>query len=121
MNGVIELLGKNPRSFEDRLALADDCVNKNELNGAVVEYRAALKLKDDATTHKKLADVYQWLNEKEKAAAEYALAARQPGDSIPKSSHEGESENSDDQDDRSNTKPDRLIIRDNDVDPIDLM
>jgi hypothetical protein len=116
MNGVIELLGKNPRSFEDRLALADDCVNKNELNGAVVEYRAALKLKDDATTHKKLADVYHRLNEKEKAAAEYGLAARQLGDSSLKSSHKGEGfkENRDDQNDR-------LIIRDNDVDPIDLM
>jgi TonB family protein len=123
MNGVIELLGKNPRSFEDRLALADDCVNKNELNGAVVEYRAALKLKDDATTHKKLADVYHRLNEKEKAAAEYGLAARQLGDSSLKSSHKGEGfkENRDDQNDRFNAKPDELIIRDNDVDPIDLM
>ncbi len=67
----------NPKIFRNRTALGDQARTNNDLVGAVVEYRAALKLRDDATIHKKLADVYKLLDEKDKAVAEYAAAYRE--------------------------------------------
>jgi len=66
------IIRKNPNSFVDRLKLGDQARSNNDFVGAVVEYRAALKLKDDPQTHRKLADVYRVLNEKDKAALEEA-------------------------------------------------
>jgi tetratricopeptide (TPR) repeat protein len=77
MNGVIAMMGKDPKKFGVRLELGDDCLKNDELKGAVVEYSAALKIEDNAATHKKLGDVYQLLNENAKASEEFAAAARQ--------------------------------------------
>jgi tetratricopeptide (TPR) repeat protein len=76
MSAVIRLLGRNPSSFVDRLRLAEEAKAGNDLIGAVVEYRAALQLRNDPATHKKLGDVYRLLDEKDKAVAEYAAAYR---------------------------------------------
>ncbi len=77
LDGVINCgFGMNPKSFVSRTKLGDQARTNNDLFGAVVEYRAALKLKNTAPIHKKLADVYRLLDEKDKAVAEYAAAYR---------------------------------------------
>lgn len=44
----------NPESFEDRVKLSKSCLQSEDLYGAVVEMREALKLKDDADLAKDL-------------------------------------------------------------------
>ncbi len=51
---TITALGRNPEKFEDRLALADEATAGGDLAGAVVEYTAALKIKEDAAVRSKL-------------------------------------------------------------------
>jgi tetratricopeptide (TPR) repeat protein len=71
---TIQRMGKNPKSYADRVNLAEQARAKDDYIGAVVEYRAALELKNDAEVHKKLGDVYNLMGEKDKAAAEYGAA-----------------------------------------------
>lgn len=54
---VIKSLKKNPASFEDRVQLADDALKDGDFAGAIVEYRAALEIKEDAQIRKKMAEV----------------------------------------------------------------
>jgi tetratricopeptide (TPR) repeat protein len=75
-NYVLVRLGRKPNNFLDRTKLGDEARTNGDLSGAVVEYLAALKLKNDHQIHKKLRDVYRLLDEKDKAAGEYAAAYR---------------------------------------------
>lgn len=61
---TIRMIGKNPTSFSDRAALADEASGNGDYVGAVVEYRAALALKEDALVRKKLNDTERLLEEK---------------------------------------------------------
>ncbi|MBS1952569.1 MAG: hypothetical protein JST89_00140 [Cyanobacteria bacterium SZAS-4] len=57
LDGVIKCgFRMNPKSFASRTKLADQARTDNDLFGAAVEYRAALKLKNEQPIHKKLAD-----------------------------------------------------------------
>jgi tetratricopeptide (TPR) repeat protein len=77
LSGLIKYsLRLNPGSFAVRIKLGDQSKSSDDLAGAVVEYCAALKLKNDPQTHKKLGDAYRLLDEKDKAVAEYAAAYR---------------------------------------------
>jgi tetratricopeptide (TPR) repeat protein len=76
LRGMIKVIGKDPDNFIDRIRLGDQAKLQGFPIGAVVEYRAALKLKDDPQVHKKLGNVYRLLNQNEKAAAEDEAAAR---------------------------------------------
>jgi tetratricopeptide (TPR) repeat protein len=71
---TIRQMGKDPSSFEERVKLAEKANATGDHIGAVVEYRAALELKNDSQIHKRLGDEYQFLNSPEKAAAEYGAA-----------------------------------------------
>lgn len=51
--GVICRLGKHPNSFEDREQLGDNAIEQNDLFGAVVEYKTALRIKFDVQVRKK--------------------------------------------------------------------
>lgn len=66
-------MGKIPNHFADRVSIARTASETGDLQGAVIEYRAALELKNDPLTHKELGDVYTKLGEAEKATAEYKL------------------------------------------------
>lgn len=57
INKMIRILGKNPDNFADRVELGDYAQAHNDLAGADVEYRAALRLKNDPPTRQKLRDV----------------------------------------------------------------
>lgn len=76
LNKLIKLLGKNPNKFADRVTLGDHAKAEDDPIGAVVEYEAALKLKNDPETHRKLGDIYRQIDQGDKAAAEYDAAAR---------------------------------------------
>lgn len=77
LDGVIKYgFRMNPNSYAIRTKLGDQARANKDLFGAVVEYRASLKLKNEAAIHKKLADVYRLLDEKDNAVAEYAAAYR---------------------------------------------
>ena len=56
--GMIKALGKNPDSFDDRVQLAQDARTSGDFVGAIVEYNAALKLKDDRKIHEALGQIY---------------------------------------------------------------
>ncbi|CAN5554744.1 hypothetical protein BH10CYA1_BH10CYA1_25420 [soil metagenome] len=76
VEGIIRMMGKNPQSFADRVALGDQARLAADFVGAIIEYSAALKIKDDAKIHIKLGDVYRVRDETDKAIAEYQAAAR---------------------------------------------
>lgn len=80
VEGIIRMMGKDPKSFADRVALGDQARLSADFVGAIIEYSAALKLKDDPKIHVKLGDVYRVRDETDKAIAEYQAAAR-AGDS----------------------------------------
>lgn len=73
---TIEKLGKKPNGFVDRLELADRASANGDYVGAIVEYRVALKLKNDAQARKRMADAYDKIGDKDKAAVEYETARK---------------------------------------------
>lgn len=54
LNGLIRKLGKDPDSFSDRVALGDEATNHGDTKGSIIEYEAALKLKDEPEVRAKL-------------------------------------------------------------------
>ena len=63
MDKLIRRSGKDPSSFDDRLKLADEASNSGDLDGAVYEYTAALKIKQDDAVQKKLDEAIKKQNE----------------------------------------------------------
>jgi len=80
VEGIIRMLGKNPRSFADRVELGDQARLSGDFIGAIIEYEAACQIKDDPKIHVKLGDVYRVRGEDDKAIKEY-VAASKLGDS----------------------------------------
>ncbi|MBY0552166.1 MAG: TonB family protein [Candidatus Obscuribacterales bacterium] len=68
LDATIKNLGVNPSSFDDRVQLAKNAERENDFAGAIVEYRAALNIREDANVKKRLAEVRipenwnQWLS-----------------------------------------------------------
>jgi hypothetical protein len=63
MDKLIRKSGKDPSSFDDRLKLGDEASNSGDLDGAVYEYTAALKIKQDDAVQKKLDEAIKKQNE----------------------------------------------------------
>ncbi|MBA3994088.1 MAG: hypothetical protein C0469_11225, partial [Cyanobacteria bacterium DS2.3.42] len=80
VEGIIRMLGKDPRDFKTRVAMADQARMSGDFVGAIVEYAEALKIKDDPKIHIKLGDVYRVRDNVDDAIKEYQGAARS-GDS----------------------------------------
>lgn len=60
---LIKLSGRDPKSFEDRITMAQECQNKANYIGAYVECLEALKLrKNDARTRKSLVEIIHLLD-----------------------------------------------------------
>ncbi len=74
MNEFLKLIGRDPENFFDRVTLGDESMSANDLNGAIIEYKAALKLRNSKALHMKLGHVYQLQHEQKKAAQEFNLA-----------------------------------------------
>ncbi len=58
VEGIIRMMGKDPKSVKDRIQLADQCNSEGDFLGAVVEYSAGLDLKQDPLLRAKLLDVF---------------------------------------------------------------
>ncbi len=76
VDGIIRMLGKNPKSFSDRAELGDQSRKAGDFVGAIIEFQEALKIKDDAPMHEKLGDVFRVQGQDDKAITEYQAAAR---------------------------------------------
>lgn len=51
---MMRMAGRDPNSFSDRVELGDIAFGQNDIAGSIVEYEAALKIKDDETVRQKL-------------------------------------------------------------------
>lgn len=71
VSGIIRFLNRDPNKFEDRVDLGDQSRKSGDFTGAVVEYQAALKIKNDAKIWEKLGDVFRVENKLDKAANAY--------------------------------------------------
>jgi Flp pilus assembly secretin CpaC len=60
---IIRIMGKDPRNFQDRIALGDEASLSGDLTGAVIEYEFALQIKEDIRQRAKLGEVYKKLGE----------------------------------------------------------
>ncbi len=76
LDGIIRFLGKDPNSFKDRVALASEARKALDFEGAMIEYQAALRIKDDGATHMALGDVYRVRDMNDKAINEYKAATK---------------------------------------------
>lgn len=76
LGGIIQKMGKNPRDFATRVAMGKACQAAADFPGAIVEFREAVKLKDDATIHERLGDILRVRGEDDNAVAEYQAASR---------------------------------------------
>lgn len=76
VDGIIRMMGKDPKDFEDRVDLGDQARKGGDFTGAIVEYAAALDLKDDAGVHEKLGDVYRVVDRVDKAIEQYQAGIR---------------------------------------------
>lgn len=76
VEGIIRMMGKNPRSFDDRVALGEDARHVSDFVGAIIEFTEALKIKDDPKYHLILGDIYRVRDEADKAINQYQLAAQ---------------------------------------------
>jgi len=73
---TIRALGKNPNSPDDRLELGDEAIKSGDLQGAIIEYRAANQHRPDPKVYIKIGDVFHSRGEDDKALMEYQEAAR---------------------------------------------
>lgn len=54
LDSYLQSMGTDPKSFDARVKLAEQCLKKNDVIGAIVEYTQALVYKTDETVKKKL-------------------------------------------------------------------
>lgn len=66
IENVMRLIGKKTDSVDDRLALAEEAKAQGDFIGAYVEYSAALKLKNDPLSRKKLDEAYKAISQEDK-------------------------------------------------------
>ncbi len=57
LNNYLESIGHDPKSFAERVKLADQCAAKHDTKGAIVEYTEALSIKEDSGVRNKLAQL----------------------------------------------------------------
>jgi tetratricopeptide (TPR) repeat protein len=74
LDSVISSMGKNPNSYKDRLELGKQCRLASDFDGAIVEFQAALRAKNDAKLHVELGDVLRVRDRIDEAINEYKAA-----------------------------------------------
>ena len=76
---TIQNMGKDPRSFKDRVALGKAARLSGDLEGGIVEYAEALKLKNDPALRVELGNAYYVRDRVDDAITQYNIAAKDPG------------------------------------------
>lgn len=61
LNGLMHKLGKDPDSFSDRVALGDEATSHGDTKGSIIEFEAALKMKEDPAVRAKLSEAIKAL------------------------------------------------------------
>ncbi len=61
IEGIIRVMGMDPNSFNDRIILAEQAAAIEDLAGSVIEYQAALQIKNDPAQRHKLIDALKRL------------------------------------------------------------
>jgi tetratricopeptide (TPR) repeat protein len=79
IEGIIRMMGMNPNSFNDRITLAEHAGASGDFAGAVIEYQAALQIKDDPAQRQKLISAQKIL--KAAAADQFPLTLFRPAES----------------------------------------
>jgi len=74
LDGVINSMKMDPKSFNDRIKLAESAEAEQDFMGAAVEYLAARAIKDDPSVHDKLSAIYKSLGRDQDAELEAAKA-----------------------------------------------
>lgn len=72
---TIQNLGKNPRKFQDRVDLGRDARKAGEVEGAIVEFSEALKLKDDPKLRVELGKLYRVKDQIDRAIEQFRQAS----------------------------------------------
>lgn len=71
VDGIIRMMGLDPNSFDDRVELGDRAIRGGDYSGAIIEYSAALVIKNSAEVHEKLGDVYYAIDRKDRALEQF--------------------------------------------------
>lgn len=54
LDGIIRMMGRNPSSFKDRVDFGDQALLIDDIAGGIIEYKAALEIRDDPDVRAKL-------------------------------------------------------------------
>ncbi|MBX9688188.1 MAG: tetratricopeptide repeat protein [Candidatus Obscuribacterales bacterium] len=73
---TIQNLGKDPKSFKDRVALGKQARLAGDLEGGIVEFAEALKIKDDPALRVELGNAYYVRDRVDDAITQYNIATR---------------------------------------------
>lgn len=76
LNTIVQMLGKNPGSYKDRMEMGRAARLAGDFDGAIVEYAAALRIKDDPKLHADLGDVYRVRDRLDDAIREFQAALK---------------------------------------------
>lgn len=74
LDSVVQALGKNPKSYKDRLELGKSSRVSGDFEGAIVEFQAALRAQNDPQLHADLGDVLRIRDRVDEAITEYKAA-----------------------------------------------
>ncbi len=75
LDGIIRIMGKDPRSFDDRVALGEESRRSGDFIGAIIEFTEALKIQDDPKLHAVLGDIYRVKDDANNAINQYKIAS----------------------------------------------
>lgn len=78
LNVTIQNLGKNPGNFKDRVDLGKEARKAGEVEGAIVEFAEALKLKNDPKLRVELGKLYRVKDQVDKAIEQFKMASGTP-------------------------------------------
>ena len=76
VNGIIVMMGKDPKSFADRKALGKEAQLSSDFIGALIEYGEACKIKDDPKLRIEMGNIYRVRDENDQAIQQYQAAAK---------------------------------------------
>jgi superkiller protein 3 len=76
VNGIIVMMGKDPKSFADRKALGKEAQLSSDFIGAIIEYGEACKIKDDPKLHVEMGNIFRVRDDNDSAIIQYQQAAR---------------------------------------------
>lgn len=76
VNGIIIMMGKDPKSYNDRKALGKEAQLSSDFIGALIEYGEACKIKDDPKLRIEMGNIFRVRDENDKAIEQYQIAAR---------------------------------------------